>query len=431
MKLFGRDFSWSKKANGDVLSIDQVVRRFEAIYETVAAVSVTCENCERAPTVKSIIRAVTARFAVMPVHVYRKTRSKGRDAKEPLPNHPTERLLRIPNGWQSAPSYWMDATSRYLRYGNFYAFKARGITGPIRRLEPLHPSACRPEQDDDLSVTYKVTTKAGQYREYESWQIHHVRGAARDGLVGDSPVMDVRGAIAMEIAAEEFGASFFGNGAMPGIIFKYMEGSKGFPSDKDRQDFLADFHEKYSKRGRFRAIFPPMGVEVGNPIPVENDKAQFLQLRQHQRTVIAGAFGCPPHLVGDLSKGTYNNVEQQGGEFTTNLILPIARVFEAQMERDLLTDEDRRDGVIIRFNPDAVLRGDFKARQEGLAIQRQNGVINANEWREREELNPRSDEGGEEYYATGPSGQTANPPSGEAPRATDQSTEDNDDATAT
>lgn len=406
MKLFGIDLPWSKKANGDVLSIDQVIRRFEAIYETAAGVSVTCDNCEQAPTVKAIITAITRRFAVTPVHVYLKTQSKGREKKEIQPNHPVERLLSRPNDWQARTSYWMDAASRVARYGNFYAFKARGLTGPIRRLEPLHPGSCRPHQNDDLSVVYKVTMKGGRYVELDPSEVHHVRSAARDGVEGDSPVIDVRGSIAMEIAAESFGASFFGNGAMPGVVFEYMEGSQGFPTDVERQAFIADFHEKYNKRGRFRAIMPPKGVKVGQSIPIENDKAQFLQLRQYQRTVIAGAWGCPPHLVGDLSKGTFNNVEMQGREFSTNVILPIGRMFEAAMEKDLLTDEDRRAGIIIRFNYDAVIAADFKSRQEGQAIQRQNGVINANEWRENEGMNPRSDEGGEEYYATGPSGQT-------------------------
>jgi HK97 family phage portal protein len=403
VNLFGLNISWGQKA--EAISLDTLMKRLDAVYETYSGIAVTQENCEEAPTVKAIIRAVTGRFAVMPVHVYQKKRIKNRDSKEFLPSHPVERLLGKPNDWQARTSYWQDAISRRLRYGNFYAFKARGITGPIRRLEPLHPSACEPEQDDDLRVTYRVTRSRGTQQILDAVDVHHVRGPSRNGLKGDSPVMDVRETIALEIAAEKFGAAFFGNGALPGFVFEYMEGSQGFKTDEERKDFLDEFQDRYTKKGRFRAILPPKGIKMGTPIAVENDKAQFLQLRQHQRTVIAGAWGCPPHLVGDLSKGTFNNVEAQGGEFTTNLILPIAREFEAAMEKDLLTDEDRRSGVVIRFNPDAVLRGDFKQRQEGLAIQRQNGVINANEWREREDMNPRDDEGGEQYYAQGPSGQ--------------------------
>lgn len=418
----------SRKAAGDV-SLDTLIKRLEIAYETSSGVAVTPDNCEQSPTVKAIVTAVTRRFAVMPIHVYLKTTSKGRDTKELQPSHPVERLLNKPNSWQARTSFWMDSVSWLLRYGNVYCFKAQGKTGPILRLIPLHPSTTYPKQDSSSwNVTYMATLENGGVREMEPWEVLHVRLSARDGLKGDSPVMDVREAIALEIAAEKFGATFFGNGAMPGISFKYTEGSAGFKTDEERKAFLDEFQERFNRRGRFRAILPPKGLELGTPIPIENDKAQFIQLRQLQRTIIAGAFGVPPHLVGDLSKGTFNNVEQQGIGFKTDVILPLCRMFEAALERDLLTDDDRRRGIIIRFNPDGDLRGAFKERQEGLAIMRQNGVINANEWREEDGRNPRPDEGGEEYYATGPSGQTADPSKPKPADDGDDPDEDDEDA---
>lgn len=411
MKIGPLNLSWGQKTNGAVLSIDQVISRLEAIYQTSSGISVTPETCIESPTVKAIETAVTRRFAVMPVHVYLKTTNAGRTKKEIQPSHPVERLLSRPNTWQTSVNYWMDASSWLLRYGNHYSFKARGQTGPIRRLVPLHPAATEPKQDaDDISlVTYEVQFKNGRRVVYQPEEILHARTTARDGLKGDSWINDVRETIALEIAAERFGASFFGNGAMPGITFEYQEGSQGFKTDEERRQFLEDFNEKFtSKSGRFKAVLPPKGIKLGTPIPVENEKAQFNQLRMLQRTIIAGAAGVPPHLVGDLSKGTFNNVENQGIEFSTNVILPLCRVFETSMERDLLTDSDRAAGVIIRFNPDAILRGDFLSRQQGLNIQRQAGVINANDWREVENMNPIGvDDGGDEYWRQGPSGQSA------------------------
>lgn len=433
MNLFGWTLSRaaaarpSEQKSVEALGIDTVIKRLEALYATASGIGVTPENCEESPTVKAIVTAITRRFGSMPVHVLRKTiGSNGRAAKEPEPNHPAERLLAKPNGWQTRVNYWMDASSWLVRYGNHYCFKARGQTGPIRNLIPLHPGSVQPKQDDeDVSlVTYEAMMRRGQRRIFRQDEIHHARTTARDGLKGDSWINDVRESIALEIAAERFGAAFFGNGAMPGLVLKFAEGSQGFKTDEERLAFVSDMETKFGKQGRFKVMLPPKGIEVGDPIPVENEKAQFNQLRMLQRTIIAGAAGVPPHLVGDLSKGTYNNVEQQGGEFTTNVILPLASVFEAAMERDLLTPDDRAGGIIIRFNPDAVLRGDFKARQEGLAIQRQNGVINPNEWRERENMNPRADKGGEEYFATGPSGQM---PSGSA-GVSDPPAEDDEDA---
>jgi len=161
----------------------------------------------------------------------------------------------------------------------------------------------------------------------------------------------------------------------------------------------------------------PKGIDKPTPVPVENDKAQFLETRKYQRTVIAGAFGVPPHLVGDLERATFNNVEQQDSDFTLNVVMPVAQAFEAAMERDLLTDDDVNSGVVIRFNLDSVLRADFKSRQEGLQIQRRNGVISPNEWREYEGKNPISEEdGGNEYIheANMVAGQTPEPTQADA-----------------
>lgn len=412
MRILG--FNFGRKAN-NALTIDQVIKRLDAIFETASGVTVTPENCEDSPTVKAIITAVTRRFAVMPVHVYQKTRtSAGLAKKELQPNHPVEKLLARPNDWQSRANYWMDSASWLMRYGNFYAYKGRGVTGPIRQLKPLLPGSVRMEQDDNWDVTFKVSQNSGRQQEYTMDAMHHVRLSARNGFCGDSPVMDSRESIAVEIAAEKFGAALFGNGAMPGMVFEYIEGSQGHKTDTERQQFVEDVQRTYAKKGRFKALMMPKGIKLGTQIGIDNDKAQFLGLREYQRTVIAGAFGIPPHLVGDLSKGTYNNVEQQDSNFTTNVILPLVTIFEAAMERDLLTDEDRRNGIIIRFNPDAIIRASFIDRQNGLAIQRQNGVINADEWREHENMNPRADGGGEAYYMQGPSGQQ--PSSNAAPK---------------
>jgi HK97 family phage portal protein len=316
-------------------------------------------------------------------------------------------LLRRPNGWQSTTEYFLDATERLVLWGNFYAFKARGLTGPIRRLDPLLPGAVQVEQDAELDVKYRVTRAVGDQRVYDFTQMHHVRGPARDGVKGDSPVMDVREAIALEIAAEKFGGSLFGNGAMPGVIMQYAQGSRGHKTEEEREQFINDFQNAYGRRNRFKAMLLPLGIEIGQQVAIENDKAQFLETRTLQRNIIAGAFGVPPHLTGDLSRATFSNIEHQSIDFIQAVILPYCRMFESAMERDLLTPEDISGGVIIRFNLDGALRGDFKSRQEGLQIMRQNGVVSANDWREHEGMNPRTDPGGDQYWDQGPSGQNS------------------------
>lgn len=408
MKLFGLNISRERKST---ISLDTLIRRLDAAYATGSGVSVTPETCMSSPTVHGIVTAATRRMKVTPVHVYRKVESNGRAAKERLPSHPVERLLQRPNRWQDGPSYWADAVSQYLRFGNHYAFISRGTTGPIRALLPFNPAAVDVKQHENWAVEYFAAGPGGDRQPVEPQRMFHVRGPARNGVKGDSPVMDLREAIGLEMAAERMGASLFGNDATPGMLFKFAQGSMGFKTDEERSAFVEEFQQRYGGRNRFRALLPPKGVEFDKSIPIENDKAQFLETRKYQRTVIAGAFGFPNHLVGDLEKGTFNNVEQQGISFNQNFMLPIVRSFETAMERDLLTDDDRRTGVIIRFNLDAALRGDFKSRQEGLKIQREAGVISANDWREGEGMNPIAPEdGGDEYWRQGPSGQSADGP---------------------
>jgi len=361
--------------------------------------SVTPETCMQAPTVQALVKAIADRISVTPVHVYRKATRNGREWKERLPDHPVAKLLQYPNEWQTRADFFGDATSCLIRYGNFYAYKARGSTGPIRSLTPIAANAVQVVQDWTTGGTlvYRVTEASGTIREYPLSKLVHVRGSARNFIEGDSPVRDVARSIALEIAAEQFGWSFFANGAVPLLMFKFLAGHKGFKTPEQEKQFVDDFQRALGGEKRHRAMLLPAGIETGDPVKIENDKAQFLETRKLQRTIIAGAFGVPPQYVGDLERGTWNNVEQQSLQFTQDVIYPVVQKFEASLERDLLTDEDWRSGVVIRFNLDSILRSDYKSRQEGLQLQRVNGVLSPNEWREIEGRNPLpEDKGGEE-----------------------------------
>ncbi len=404
MRFLGLNISWERKST--TLTFDQLLQRLEAAYQTVSGIVVTPDTAMESPTVQAIVQAVSGTIATLPVQVMRKSMaSNGREAKELLPNHPAARLLAMPNDTQDRVTYWLDAASWLVRYGNHYAYKARGVTGPIRRLDFLEPSRVCVHREQDGKITYRVTLHGGGYKEYQPSEIHHARGPARNGYCGDSPIMDVRNAIALEIAAERFGESFFANGATPSLIFKYAQWYVGQQTQEQRTKFIEDFQAAYTAKKRLGAMVLPKGMDM-EQVPIDNDKAQFLDTRKLQRNVICGAFNIPPHMAGDLERGTFSNIEHQSLEFIQRVVLRYVRSFEASMERDLLTQEDRNSGVVIRFNLDGALRGDFKSRQEGLNIQRMAGVITANEWREEEGRNPLpTGQGGDEVYQQGPSGQ--------------------------
>lgn len=382
---------WFKGRQKKDASFETVLRLLAA--EMGISGSVTPDTCMSSPTVHAIVTAISRRLASTPVHVYETGTRNKRETKEKLPNHPVAQLLRQPNEWQSRFDYWQDAASTYVRHGKFIAKIGRGSTGPIRRLYPIKPSGVEIKQDrETLAVSFRYGTE-----EWAFDKVHFVRGPSRDFVSGDSPVNDVATTIGLEIAAEKYGEAFFANGAVPLIMFQYAQGFKGFKTPEDEDQFVATFQNAFRGDKRHRAFMLPMGIEAKDPVKVENDKAQFLQTRQLQRTIIAGAFGVPPYHVGDLASGKYDNIEQQSGDFTLNVIMPVVQSFEAAMERDFFTAADRNSGLKIRFNLDSELRASFMERQQGLAIQLQNSVIVPNDWREREGYPPRTDPGGEEF----------------------------------
>lgn len=395
---------WNKEivVEQKTAQFEDVLRRLINSSDSTLGSIVTPDNCMQSPTVHAIVTAVSRRLAVTPIHVYKKTTSNGLDKKEPQPDHSVARLLRRPNGWQSDYEFWQDAASAFLRFGNFYAYKSRGSTGPIRELIPIDPGTVHAEQDpNSYRVSYRVGSGKGTSKQLRVDQVFSARGPARDFLTGDSPVSDVSTAIALEILAEKFGANFFKNGAIPLLVFEYMEGAAGFETVEQEKQFMSDLKEALGGNKQLNSMLMPKGIKSPTGVDMAHDKAQFLETRKYQRTVIAGAFGVPPTVAGDLERATFNNVEQMSKDFTENVILPVARAFESAMERDLLTVADRNSGMVIRFNLDATLRASFKDRQEGLQVQRNNGIINANEWREIEGKNPRPDDEGNDYLHPG------------------------------
>jgi HK97 family phage portal protein len=395
-------FSRKKKPEVKTAQFEQVLQRIIAARNGLVGGLVTPDSALASPTVHAIDTAISRRLSVTPIHVYQKGMKDGHEIKTKMPNHPVSQLLRKPNEWQTASDFWMDAASVWTRHGNFYAYKSQTGSGKTVALIPLPPTDVEPKLEDNTRFFYRVS-EGGEQVDYAAGKILHARNRARNFIEGDSPVKDIQTAIMMEILAEKFGESFFRNGAVPMQIFRYMEGFRPFATEEEENKFTEDFKEAFSGSKRFNAMLLPHGIETSSGGSVENDKAQFVESRKYQRTVIAGAFGVPPHLVGDLERATFNNVEQQDKDFTMGVVLPVAKSFESAMERDLLTDADREAGMIIRFNLNSILRADFKSRQEGLQMQRLMGVINGNEWREIEGMNPR--EGGDTYYEQGPSGQ--------------------------
>ena len=219
----------------------------------------------------------------------------------------------------------------------------------------------------------------------------HIPGLGFDGLVGYSPIAMAKNAIGLAIATEEYGSKFFANGATPGAVLEHP----GLIKDPEK------VRESWNKAFRGSGNANKVAVlEEGmkyTPISIAPEQAQFLETRKFQIDEIARIFRVPPHMIGDLEKSSFNNIEQQSLEFVKYTLDPWVCRWEQAMNRSLLNASEK-SGYFIKFNVDGLLRGDYQSRMNGYAVGRQNGWLSANDIRELENMDQIPDEEGGNLY---------------------------------
>lgn len=373
---------WRRKSSE--LTLDQLTRAF-LLKQSEGLPVVTPDSAMESPTVFAIVHGMSRTLAQLPIDIIRRT-GKGR---RPVPDHPLHWLLNVmPNKWQTRCEYWSQVGSLLLLHGEAVIRKAQGGNGIVTQLLPLMPGEVEWSQQADFTLEYAVS-KTGQVGKYPQSRMHHIRSMTLDGMSGISPVDHVKDAIALEIASQRMALNLFGNGAIPNIV---LEHPAHFRDEEALKRFKASWQGAFGGGRRGTAVLED-GIKA-NQLQLSNEESQFLEARQFQRTVIAGAWGIPPHKIGDLSRATWSNIEQQSLEFVVYALMPYISAIEAAMHRDLLPDSQKEDHQ-IKFNVGALLRGDLKTRSEALKIQKEAGVISVNEWRRLEDMEPI--EGGDEY----------------------------------
>ena len=227
------------------------------------------------------------------------------------------------------------------------------------------------------------------------YDVLHIPGLGFDGLVGYSPIAMAKNAIGMAIACEEFGAKFFANGAAPSGVLEHP----GTIKDPKRvRDAWQSQFGGSSNSGKVAVLEEGMKY---TPISISPEQAQFLETRKFQINEIARIFRVPPHMVGDLEKSSFSNIEQQSLEFVKYTLDPWVIRWEQSMQRALFTTDEKSE-FFIKFNLEGLLRGDYQSRMNGYAIARQNGWMSTNDIRELENLDLIPDElGGNLYLING------------------------------
>lgn len=347
--------------------------------------------------VYACVRILAEAVASLPLHVYEYQDDGG---KKLVHDHPLYYLLHDePNPEMTSFVFRETLMSHLLIWGNAYAQIIRDGAGRVLGLYPLLPDKMDVQRDDRGNIYYVYSRNSDEnpmFKEYgdirlKAEDVLHIPGLGFDGLIGYSPIAMAKNAVGMTLACEEYGASFFENGANPGGVLEHPGVLKD-PS-KVRESWNS-VYRGVNNAHKIAVLEEGMKYQQ---IGIPPEEAQFLETRKFQINEIARLYRIPPHMVGDLDKSSFSNIEQQSLEFVKYTLDPWVIRWEQSLQRSLLLPGEKGK-YFIKLNVDGLLRGDYQSRMNGYAVGRQNGWFSANDIREMENMNPIPDEQGGNLY---------------------------------
>ncbi|WEG14147.1 phage portal protein [Pullulanibacillus sp. KACC 23026] len=346
-------------------------------------------------TVFSCVRVLAETMGSLPLFVY-KSRSDG--GKDKATDHPVYWLLHDqPNDEMTSLTWRETQVGHQVISGNNYSVITPNNKGQPIDIYPVPWNDCQPYRDPMTGkIRYRVNDR-GNFEDFPAERILHIPGLGFDGVMGYSPIRMAQEAVGLGMAASEFSARFYAQGMTTGGVLEHPAAL----GDKAYERLQKWINETGVGMGN---SWKPMILEEGmkfSRIPMPMTDAQFIETRKFSREEICGLFRVPPHMIADLSMSTNNNIEQQSLEFIMYSSMPYIKRWEQGINWKLFTKEERQQGYYAKFNVNAFLRGDFTSRQNALHLMRQDGVINADEWREMEDLNPQEGDQGKTYLVNG------------------------------
>lgn len=329
-------------------------------------------------------KVISETVAMLPWRVYRET-PVGRDL---LAGSDLDRLLHVtPNSFQTAFTWREFIIGCALMHGNGYAEIVRNMQGRPVELLPIHPDRVQPKYDGDLM--YEVSAPDGGVKAVvPAADMFHLRGPTSDGIVGRSVLSMARESWGLGIAAEQFAGAFFGNGAVPGMVLTQEGNPAAGTSPELSREAATNMLESFERRFKGsanagRTAFLEYGIKVQS-VGIPQKDAQFLETRQFSVTDVARWFRLPPHKIGDLTRSTFSNIEEQNIEFVTDAIQPwITRLEQEAFQKLVLSDF----GISTKIAMNALLRGNADARASFYTRMRDLGAMDINEIRRLEDLN--------------------------------------------
>ena len=364
---------------------------------TTAGQNVTERTAMQNTAVYACVRVLAEGLAGLPLHVYQ----YGEDGnKKRAIDHPLYFLLHdAPNPEMTSFIFRETLMNHLLLWGNTYAQIIRDGQGNIKALYPLMPDRMDVNRAANGELYYTYTRNYDDYQAKNKSQqvillsneVLHIAGLGFDGLIGYSPIAMAKNAIGLSMAAEQYGSTFFKNDATPGGVLEHPN------IVKDPERLRKSWQAQFSGANNHSVAVLEEGMTF-HQLSIPPDQAQFLDTRKFQLDEIARIFRVPPHLIGDLERSTFSNIEQQSLEFVKYTLNPWCVRWEQAINQQLLG----AGNYFVKFNVDGLMRGDYESRMNGYAIGRQNGWLSANDIRELEDLNKiPADQGGDDYLVNG------------------------------
>ncbi|NUO63943.1 MAG: phage portal protein [Gemmatimonadaceae bacterium] len=349
-------------------------------WQTDSGAVVTPDSALRVAAVYSCVRVVSEDMAGLPLITYRRTET-GRDR---APDYWLSGLLDDPNPYQSGLEFREMLQAHVELCGNGYALKTV-VRDEVRELLPVTPDRVEVYQisASDPRLVYKVTLADGTVVDVPQERMFHLRGLSLNGVTGIGTIAYQKETVGLAMQQLKHGAKLFANGAQAGGV---LESEKPL-SDQAYTRLKESFDEKYSGvDNAHKTILLEEGVKFSK-VSFTSEEAQFLESRKYSRSEIAGIFRVPPHLIGDLERATFTNIEEQGRQYVSSGLLPRFRRWETAIRRQLIPVRDRK-AFYVEHLADALLRGKTQERFIAYGQAIRDGWMNRNEVRERENLNP-------------------------------------------
>lgn len=347
-------------------------------------------------TLSSVYRAISLvadSVASLPIMIYRRTEDG--EGKNKDRRHVLWPLLRHrPNPLQNSVEFFHTMTAQLLLKGNFYAQIVRNGLGDVMELVTLHPDRVTPKLVDiagNVAIVYTVQLSSGQLT-FPQDQIFHVRALTTEGLKGLSPLDVGLRNLGASIAQEEHTAAYFGRGVRPTGALEHP----GVLKPEAAANLQKSLEERYAgSKNAFRLLILQEGMKF-NSFSHSAEQAQLMQNKEFSVRDVCRWYGVPPHKLFAVNSTVPSDPEQAGHEFANDAVRPWIVRIEAAIKTQLLASDDWED-VVVEFLMDAVARASLINRYNAYSVGRMNGILNIDEIRAKENMNPLPDGKGQVY----------------------------------